>query len=140
MANATTSTMVIDPFIDNIMATIAMCRLYLIVGILVTIVNFASLLVIVLNREMLQKYLYFAVLDIGETINGIAFVVTGAMRAELVTSHAFDQPISYSDCFFQKVSLSLSRVGKNDGEHMIGNEYNCSVRFAKVDMTLQRYD
>ena len=71
-----------------------------ITGCLSILANTINIIVFSTNRDLRKTFAFIIVLDIGEIVNGISYILTGIGRWTELLLGRFGHPISVTDCFF----------------------------------------
>ncbi|GMS89893.1 hypothetical protein PENTCL1PPCAC_12068 [Pristionchus entomophagus] len=81
-------------------STFAMCVSYLAIGTLSVFANFLNLSMYIHSKEARKKYTGFIALEIGELINSVSFILTGAGRLESLKNDHLNAPTTTHSCFY----------------------------------------
>ena len=71
--------------------------------------NILKIAIFYSNKELRANYIFHIMLDFGEIINGISYILTGIGRISHALDGTFNVPISVHDCFFTVSLLIFSR-------------------------------
>uniref|UniRef100_A0AC35TXS0 G_PROTEIN_RECEP_F1_2 domain-containing protein n=1 Tax=Rhabditophanes sp. KR3021 TaxID=114890 RepID=A0AC35TXS0_9BILA len=97
------STPVIDGFAhSNPGYTLAMCGLYMSLGVLAICANLLNIYIILTNRDLRAKYMFHLAVDFGELVNGVSYILTSIGRGSGVFRNTFTDLITIEQCFFTK--------------------------------------
>uniref|UniRef100_A0AC35GM44 G-protein coupled receptors family 1 profile domain-containing protein n=1 Tax=Panagrolaimus sp. PS1159 TaxID=55785 RepID=A0AC35GM44_9BILA len=82
--------------------TLFMVILYVVIGSLSILANTINIIVFSTNQDLRKTFAFIIVLDIGEIVNGISYILTGIGRWTELLLGRFGHPISVFDCFFSR--------------------------------------
>ena len=101
--------LVIGKFLDTIYPAKLISE---ILGCCAILANTLNIIIFSTHRELRKTFAFIIVLDIGEIVNGLSYILTGIGRWMELQHGRFGHPIGVKDCFFS-VSISLSfRISK----------------------------
>lgn len=80
--------------------TAFMCILYIILGTVAIFANALNIYIFVKNRELRKNFIFHVVVDAGEIVNGLSYVLTGIGRGSQLVMGRFNVPITVHDCFY----------------------------------------
>ncbi|GMT26206.1 hypothetical protein PFISCL1PPCAC_17503, partial [Pristionchus fissidentatus] len=82
--------------------TMFMCTYYLTIGTIAIVANALNIGIYGQNKEMRKKYIYFIAFEVGELLNSISFLLTGAGRMTTLLNGTMTMPITAHECFFHR--------------------------------------
>ncbi|GMR43229.1 hypothetical protein PMAYCL1PPCAC_13424, partial [Pristionchus mayeri] len=91
--------------------TFAMCVYYVPIGALAALANFVNLAMYAHSKEARKTYMVFIALELGELINSLSFILTGAGRLEdLLSGHLYHEH-SVHECFYTTYFVHAQILG-----------------------------
>ncbi|WKY12344.1 hypothetical protein Q1695_003712 [Nippostrongylus brasiliensis] len=79
-----------------------MCTLYEVLGTSSAFCNALNLIIICSNRDLRQRYLYLAALNVCEMVNAVSYILVGVGRSNLYSAGVLNTSTTIHDCFFRK--------------------------------------
>uniref|UniRef100_A0A2A6BWP2 G protein-coupled receptor n=1 Tax=Pristionchus pacificus TaxID=54126 RepID=A0A2A6BWP2_PRIPA len=83
-------------------STMFMCTYYLSIGTIAIVANALNIGIYGQNKDMRKRYLYFIAFEVGELLNSISFLLTGAGRMTTLLNGTMTMPITAHECFFRR--------------------------------------
>ncbi|GMR49349.1 hypothetical protein PMAYCL1PPCAC_19544, partial [Pristionchus mayeri] len=83
-------------------STMFMCTYYLSIGTIAVVANMLNIGIYGQNKEMRKRYIYFIAFEIGELLNSISFLLTGAGRMTTLLNGTMTMPITAHECFYHR--------------------------------------